>query len=1586
MGSSVIDDYDLLLSTSEMDYYDTLKPLPEEVIPQRVYRRVVEVPSLGFRGKTSHTHGPFLDLFDRQVFLDVFRPISGTAHSFLPASPYLYMAAPVVGSALFQQTFGAGMVWLRAEWFTRQSSADHRPSSSAYIGFDIVSAVLLSRPTLPPTRTLTLKLDGTAIGSNLFSVNPITEMTVQFHATGSVGKVTALNSGSFSVLGSSFSYTYEGTIQSRQSSLNFKLNTDSSTLEPSAASLLVDFSGACSVTDVSWCVPYQLVTDNRFYAPQPHTFVLALDTGLQLGVQGDSYPTELGRCAVNFSAQRLEITGWQGQRTSQKPQDIRLRSAAPTYMATVGSVTIRRPKLIDVSESVGSIIFSYISLSEGSESWTMNMDIDIALDQPRNVNNERSPFQSTTYSDNRRNLVSWIRDGRSNLMALKVNAYSTLDRTLTSYALKNVLMKAEIPRVIEIYGTYDQGVVVSGNARILSRLKYTVPLLPDPYATNFEIGVDAEAEKIGVGHVLMSSSWTPETVSALSVTLLSPKFTDAKVTSRISFGSDGGRNDDPNFLGPAFYDPSVITKELQAGLIPDIGVGQWYHTPIRGRYYHPPTLLDVSSNGSQFGIIFATRAPTAVAQANPQVLLVPQYRSQEFTIEDLTVYGTNDNVRVMALPATHWEPLITDNSYKYQFTYSGPSTQVALSKTPVSVLMPMTPNGAIESLIGAHKAPQVATLATRLSLPFGMVGTAVMPNTPSFLSPPAKVDMIEFGLDHRDPSSEGLPSALQPQVQLRFRAPRTRMILPGPGSGLLSDSMSFDGVSTLLKFRPGATKRGPNGETVPDDGTKDILGDAADAFLRDMAGQVPLTRFDVSGYGASIFSDWRRVAASDLSISRVLMNVMNGRTSREVIVLDTVMAPFAVKVKQTTEIKRLNNGVVVRHIADWQATSDGRYKYQNTDIVTYVGVVRGVTNVRNIRAIAPAFQAPGTEVEVVLTKYDCVLEIEDGGKVRQVPATDLDGCIFTGSGDLKGQTGKENYMKVLRTLDLGGKTDITVRIGTSGQKKRITSLSVQSSTNPANGVRAAVAAAWGSPIFEGGGQWSFAKMDASEMLPQLVDAAKGVPLVREILHNVPIPDSIATPFQFRDPEQLLTSNPSTLYGIVHGAASHRIMFTDPHIPLASDIKEIVPKEVWLADSFALGKMTGIFPAVADCLPIASNLDQADLVKQSLQILEGGYAFEPKKIIGGVVQGLDIDLPDLERALSDDASVKTVVQTVQNLVRPGQEALADAKSSVNLVINTANNISKMDLTNINLVTHTVSSTTQEASRLVGRLSSDVNKLGGLLGKDINLPGLPDTDPAKLLASPIHTFGPALQPIQKVISFLENLKFLPHFKVSMTNEWAMMMSTAMNREDLLKKIPAPSRPVVDKFIESFDFSLSSRTSLSSFLLTLHVGTTIKIPTGFPPIVALAKGAFDVALGTAGIEIKLDIGFGVGVDFSLGPFHVSASYTQSQTIIFNADHWGVGVTACMRAHIDLVVASADLYLEASLLLVGGDCKKEIHDNAEKPHERATIFGFAHVRVAVHVSIFLICNISVDEEAHWENNFNGGPCQLEHMSDLPK
>jgi len=145
-------------------------------------------------------------------------------------------------------------------------------------------------------------------------------------------------------------------------------------------------------------------------------------------------------------------------------------------------------------------------------------------------------------------------------------------------------------------------------------------------------------------------------------------------------------------------------------------------------------------------------------------------------------------------------------------------------------------------------------------------------------------------------------------------------------------------------------------------------------------------------------------------------------------------------------------------------------------------------------------------------------------------------------------------------------------------------------------------------------------------------------------------------------------------------------------------------------------------------------------------------------------------------------------------------------------------------------------------------------------------------------------------------------------------------------------------------------------------MHIDIIIKIPTGIGPIVVLGTRIFNVALNTSGIQISLDLGFGIGVNFNIDPFSASASYTQNQTILVIEAVFSLGISTYIRAHVNLVIASTDLYFEAKLLMIGEDYK--VYQTSR--HNETTIWVYASIKIIFYISFFLVYNIGMEEEAY--------------------
>jgi hypothetical protein len=76
--------------------------------------------------------------------------------------------------------------------------------------------------------------------------------------------------------------------------------------------------------------------------------------------------------------------------------------------------------------------------------------------------------------------------------------------------------------------------------------------------------------------------------------------------------------------------------------------------------------------------------------------------------------------------------------------------------------------------------------------------------------------------------------------------------------------------------------------------------------IKELENFLPLRYVDLSGYGLSTFSDWRRDAP--IGVTEVRFDVINGRTSLEVIQVRTILAPCEAHLVQTIIMERRNPG------------------------------------------------------------------------------------------------------------------------------------------------------------------------------------------------------------------------------------------------------------------------------------------------------------------------------------------------------------------------------------------------------------------------------------------------------------------------------------------------------------------------------------------------------------------------------------------------------------------------------------------------------------------------------------------------------
>ena len=257
-------------------------------------------------------------------------------------------------------------------------------------------------------------------------------------------------------------------------------------------------------------------------------------------------------------------------------------------------------------------------------------------------------------------------------------------------------------------------------------------------------------------------------------------------------------------------------------------------------------------------------------------------------------YGHSDTL-VFSVPSIQWEPVADSSGLMLSVDDGGPS---AFAVDTVK-LVPVAPLEAAQGLVDAYRAGGFWQAA--VSLPFGIraVITSGDPNPavplPQF---PPKITLEAPAI-----------AEFQSAPRLRFES-TTNFGMPGHATQ--TDNVFRPGLNTnVLAF----SAQG---------GVADVVGTM---FNQSFQFNVPLHLYDWSGFGASAFSHWINVNQTPPSVSQVRFDVLNGRTSHEVIQVSAILWPCQAFLVRTITMERQNNASVVRHDSGWIASSDGRFTY-----------------------------------------------------------------------------------------------------------------------------------------------------------------------------------------------------------------------------------------------------------------------------------------------------------------------------------------------------------------------------------------------------------------------------------------------------------------------------------------------------------------------------------------------------------------------------------------------------------------------------------------------------------------------------------
>lgn len=677
------------------------------------------------------------------------------------------------------------------------------------------------------------------------------------------------------------------------------------------------------------------------------------------------------------------------------------------------------------------------------------------------------------------------------------------------------------------------------------------------------------------------------------------------------------------------------------------------------------SLLDVSSNANQLGVSFG---------ANWQLIKTGGVRGRDgevnrvdysaavnnaafpFLVDGMQVKLPSHRVRAFTLPLMAWEPEINltppdrDNpldlsspkllmdpeaGFLYYADDGGPARIWNNNTIPVPLAPIPVTNGLIEDF---KSQPDNYTLAA-FTLPFGMKAISYI--SKHFVEPqkPAIENIRPKFRKNADDNTYKLEGGIQISLQAG------RFGKPNPANPSEYDSDMFPGytvqANNLLNWFGIASYSSNLGHRVTEIFNNEFLFGplSLSSLLKDSRG-VPVSRMDVTGYGASIFSNWLSPGAALAQTSQAKFDVMLGRTGHEVIQVKSILYPWGIRVVRTITVFRTGSGYVFRTDSGWKAESDGLFDFSyaylkkgvnpfgklttaDFDYISapyefHTGIIRGLFNVRNIKdapsvteytsenVIAPnADYLNGVKGQIYTNNatekhepvkcggvyFDADVEIENvvqGHVNKRVVSKRILGYVQVAPAGKPLSTEQLKGLLDLQNGSIGGDIDCVLDINKSNQQIRAARFDVAPSIDKAGTKPVFVVAARGNIFLPKDGSWAMVQHHAGtgEVTPLPTDVM--VPLIRtgawqkgNVVDDNTLQQQlvrVAHPMEIlRDPK-----TDTVNFGYLQSTATQKALFLTPAYGLNID-KMLSKTPPIFADAYRLMSGESIFPNIGNAI-------------------------------------------------------------------------------------------------------------------------------------------------------------------------------------------------------------------------------------------------------------------------------------------------------------------------------------------------------------------------------------------------------------------
>jgi hypothetical protein len=926
-------------------------------------------------------------------------------------------------------------------------------------------------------------------------------------------------------------------------------------------------------------------------------------------------------------------------------------------------------------------LFIFNTVAKGDELVFGLSDWDIKTDRPLKVNGEAVAVKT-------KNSAFMLAVSKLKTLLTVVDENILWDNKLPSdkiphvkpyaLAMHNALFTVTPPNSLVLFAesTPDLKVLSKGHMYLGFGLFSYLPTLPDPYAANLGV-LKSQFEfrnvstKLNVGTAADTSKrdsrvwlwlislvkWeSPATdtfkigVSFHFAPLLAPLQIEKEKNSLLRDSQN------PNAVGIdptqdvfSHFSVNAITPDLPGSDVANSGLtglrmGQ--QVSLAGFYQVDFSLVDVSSKANQMGISYAKQnnALQTFISRKYKIDIKSDSNATVFPIQvsGLDVITAGMNAQAFTVPSISWEPVFNltnptpivpgeldangvplpvprPNDPPVGFNYyqnDGIATRIGnLSKKQV----PLSPIPMSRFLIETYKNKEDGKTFALFNLPFGMLALTILDNqsqqkkTPEIKNPkPIFENYINGGIQLE--LTAGTSFAPDDESNM-FEGFTIQLVNINDASGKPTDSSTLAGTPTQIfnnEFRT-------NSSNLP------------------ARPGVPLTGIGLSGYGASIFSEWQNKEALFAQTSQAQFNVITGRTSHEVVQVKSMLYPWGVRVVRTITIFRLANGYVARIDSGWKAESDGKYDFSyNKPVISgdgqtvigktpmpnpfefHPGIVRGLFNVRNIQEQPKIFPYGAALLYAVTLDADVELEnISEGGKGNHVPSKGILAYVQIAPAGHPLSIDEFNALLKFENNSIGGPVNCILKVAGTHQRMKINRFDVNTSVDTAN-KNIFVCAARGSVVMPKDGSWTMVQHQrkTGEVTP--LPEHLSVPLIRSgiwVKDQVVNPADVGNFVRIAHPGDLLkVPDDSTInFGFLQNMGTQKVLFMTPGF--TNGVESLLSKTPpLLADSFRLLNSKGIFPNIG-------NIE--DDFGQAISLVKG---------IGAVNNPLDafnkINIPDV----------------------------------------------------------------------------------------------------------------------------------------------------------------------------------------------------------------------------------------------------------------------------------------------------------------------------------------------------------------------